>query len=139
MTKGINKESNSFLSQASYYCSVRVPRLSQVLFILMTVLVMVKPAIRIASFRLPHKPGTSQVYSVKAFAHSRAKFDQGSGKQTRETQKSGVQPISFAFPQSLQRSQQSLAGVISKRDLTNIMFRILPERKIFLRQGRLSV
>jgi len=100
---------------------------------------MVKPAIRIASFRLPPKTRTSQIYSVKAFAHSRAKFDQGTSKKALEIKESWCQPISFIFPQSLQRSQQVLAGIISQRDLLNMMFRIVPERKIFLKQGRLSV
>lgn len=105
---------------------------------LLVALVVIKPTLRIAFF--PTHFRHAGTHETESFSSSRAKYDFGV-QNTVVTVQNTLSPHRLADRSNIGylRRQPALLGIITERHLLNLHFRILPERKIFLQQGRLTV
>ena len=106
---------------------------------MLALLIVAKPALRIATSLSEIHHQYSAEENVKSFASSRTKYDTRVVRIVVNAHGQTTPPIARLTNIGYLRTEPVLLGIITARHLLNIHFRILPERKIFLQQGKLTV
>ncbi|MGC4057714.1 MAG: hypothetical protein QM743_06260 [Chitinophagaceae bacterium] len=107
---------------------------------MLTLLVTVKPTLRIALRPLTPHTVHHHRHETNSFSRSRSKYDAGraSGLVKIIRAKASL-PKTGQINKGYLKKQIALSGIIAARHLLNIHYRILPERKIYLKEQKLTV